>query len=106
MNIDKLIASVGFKKLKKDCVLHGMLRLYSEKKSELASCDASTARMLTKQLEEYSDALKRLLKHVKCFPDSCEDCEGLTKCIDCIIRDNCVEAQLMFQKLMHQTVTT
>ena len=106
MNIDNLIASLGFKKLKKDCILHSMLRLYSDKKSELSSCDANKARILTKQIDECSDVLKRLIKHAKCFPGSCDDCDGLTKCIDCIIRDNCAEAQLMFQKLTQQTVTT
>ena len=106
MNIDNLISSFGLKKLSKDCILHSMLRLYSDKKSELSSCDAIRDRKLTKQLGECSDILKRLLKHAKCFPDSCKDCEGLTKCIDCIIKDSCVEAQLMFQKLMQQTVTT
>jgi hypothetical protein len=83
-----------------------MLRIYIDKKSELSSCDDNEAIMLIKQLEGYSGVLKRLLRHAKCFPDLCDNCEGLTKCIDCIIKDNCVDAQLVFHKLMQQTVTT
>jgi hypothetical protein len=106
MNIDNLISSFDFEKFKKDCILHSMLRLYIDKKSELSPCDHSKTNILIKQLEKYSDVLKRLLSHAKCFPDSCDNCEGLTKCIDCITKDNCVDAQLMFHKLMQQNVTT
>jgi hypothetical protein len=106
MNIDNLISSFDFEKSKKDCILHSMFRIYMDKKSELFSCDDNKAIMLIKQLEEYSDVLKRLLSHAKCFPDSCDNCEGLTKCIDCIIKDNCVDAQLIFHKLTQPTVTT
>ncbi len=106
MNIDNLISSFDFEKFKKDCILHNMLRIYIDKKSGLSSCDDNEAIMLIKQLEGYSGVLKRLLRHAKCFPDSCDNCEGLTKCIDCIIKDNCVDAQLMFHKLMQQTVNT
>jgi hypothetical protein len=105
MNIDNLISGFDFEKFKKDCILHSMLRIFIDKKSELSSCDEREAGIKTKQLEKYSDVLKRLLSHAKCFPDSCDDCEGLTKCIDCIIKDNCVEAQLLFHKLIRQTVT-
>jgi hypothetical protein len=106
MNINNLISGFDFEKLKKDCILHSMLRIFIDKKSELSSCGENEAIIITKQLKEYSDVLKRLLSHAKCFPDSCDDCEGLTKCIDCIIKDTCVEAQLMFHKLIQQTVTT
>ena len=103
MNIDNLISSFNFVKSKKDCILHSMFRIYIKKKSELSSCDDNEAIMLMKQLEEYSDVLRRLLNHAKCFPDSCDNCEGLTECIDCIIKDNCLEAQSMFYELMQQT---
>ena len=103
MNIDNLISSFDPKKLTKNCILHNMLRIYFDKKSELSSCDDNEAIMLRKQLEEHSDFLKRLLNHSKRFPHSCDNCEGLAKCTDCIIKDNCLEAQAMFYELMQQT---
>ena len=103
MNSDNLISSFDFEKFTKNCILHNMLRIYFDNKSELSSCDDNEAIMLMKQLEEYSDVLRRLLNHAKCFPDSCDNCEGLTKCIDCIIKDDCLEAQSMFYELMQQT---
>lgn len=106
MNIDNLIASFDFEKSKKDCILHNMLGIYIDKKSELTSCDDNEAIMLTQQLEEYSDVLKRLLSHAICFPAMCDDCEGLTKCIECIIKENCVDAQLMFYRLNQLTSST
>ena len=106
MNINNLISGFDFKKFKKDCILHSMLRIFIDKKSELSSCDQNEAIIKSKQLKEYSAVLKRLLSHAKCFPDSCDDCEGLIKCIDCIIKDNCIEAQLLFHKLIQQTVAT
>jgi hypothetical protein len=106
MNIDNLISSFDFEKLRKDCILHSMLKIYNDKKSNLSSCDENEASILVKQLEKFSNVLKRLLSHAKCFPDSCDNCDGLSKCIDCIIRDNCAEAQLMFYRLMQQTFAT
>ena len=106
MNIDNLISSFDFEKSEKDCMLHSMLRIYVDKKSELSSCDDNEAIMIIKRLDGYSDVVKRLLSHAKCFPDSCDDCEGLTKCIECIIKDKCLDAQLMFYKLMQQALTT
>ena len=103
MNSDNLISSFDFEKFTNNCILHNMLRIYFDKKSELSSCDDNEAIMLMKQLEEYSDVLKRLLNHAKCFPDSCDNCKGLIKCIGCIIKDNCLEAQSMFYELMQQT---
>ena len=105
MNIDNLISSFGVEKLNKDCILHNMLKTYVEKRSEPPPRDRNKAARFKKRLAEYSDVLKRLLSHPKCSPDSCKDCEGLTKCINCIIKDNCVEAQLMFNKLIYQTET-
>jgi hypothetical protein len=99
MNIDSLISSIDLEKLNKDCILHSVLRIYIDKKSELSSCDDNEAIRLVKQLEEYSDVLKRLLSHAKCFPASCDNCGGLTKCIECIIKNNCVDAHLMLYKL-------
>lgn len=106
MNINNLISSFDFENSGKDCILHSMFRIYNDKKSELSSCDEDKADMLIKKLEQYSDVLKRLLSHAKCFPDLCDNCEGLTKCIDCIIKDSCADAQFMFHQLMQQTVTT
>ena len=106
MNIDNLISSFDFVKSEKDCMLHSLLRIYVDRKSELSSCDDDEAIMLTKQLEGYSDVLMQLLSHAKCFPDSCDNCEGLTKCIECIIKDKCLDAQLMFYKLMKQALTS
>ena len=106
MKIDSLISSFDFEKSEKDCMLHSMLRVYIDNKSKLSSPYDNEAIRAKEQLEGYSDVLKRLLSHAKCFPDSCDNCEGLTKCIDCIIKDNCVEAQLLFHKLIQQTVAT
>jgi hypothetical protein len=99
MNIDGLISSIDLEKLNKDCILHSVLRIYIDKKSKLSSCDDNEASRLIKQLEEYSDVLKRVLNYAKCFPASCDNCEGLTKCIECIIKNNCVDAHLMLYKL-------
>ncbi len=98
MNINNLISSFDFEKAKKDCILHSLLRIYIDKKSELSSCDDNEASMLRNQLEGFSDALKRLFSHAKCFPASCHSCEGLTKCIECIIKNNCVDASIEFGK--------
>jgi hypothetical protein len=103
MNINGLISSMDLEKLNKDCILHSVLRIYIDKKSKLSSCDDNEAIMLKKQLEEYSDVLKRVLNYAKCFPASCDNCEGLTKCIECIIKNNCVDASVKFYKLQQQT---
>ena len=105
MNIDNLISSFGFKKLNKDCILHNTIRTYIEKKSEPPPRDHNKVVIFKKQFEEYSGVLERLINHAKCFPNSCDNCEGLTKCIDCIIKDTCVEAQLEFNTLIYQTET-
>jgi len=105
MDINNLISSFDFKRSQKDCILHSILGIYIDKKSKVSSCDGNEVPILIQQLEECSDVLKRLLSHAKSFPDSCDDCEGLTKCIECIIKDNCADAQLMFYKLVQQTVT-
>jgi hypothetical protein len=76
------------------------------KKSDLSSCDDNEANMLRNQLEYFSDILKRLLKYAKCFPSMCENCEGLKKCIDCTIKNNCVDASIEFYKLNQQTAAT
>ena len=105
MNVDNMLSSFDFERSRKDCILHSMLGIYIDKKSKLSSCDNHEAPILIQQLEECSGVLKRLLSHAKSFPDLCDDCEGLTRCIECIIKDDCVDAQLMFYKLMHQTAT-
>ena len=94
MNIDNLISNLDVEQLNKDCILHSLLRSYKDKKSELSSCDDNQASMLRNQLEGFSDALQRLFNYAKCFPDSCDSCEGLTKCIECIIKDNCIDASI------------
>ena len=106
MNIDNLISGFDFEKSKKDCILHSILGIYIDKKSQLSSCDDTKALVVAQQLREYSDVLKRLLSHVKCFPAMCADCEGLIKCIECIIKENCVNAQLMFYRLNQLTAST
>ena len=106
MNIDNLISTFNFEKSQKDCILHSVLGIYVDKKSKLSSCDDSETILLTHQLEDYADVLKRLLRHTKCFPALCENCDGLAKCIECIIKENCVDAQLMFYKLSQLTVST
>jgi hypothetical protein len=78
MNIDNLISSFDFEKSEKDCMLHSILRIYIDKKSELSSRYDNEVIRAIKQLERYSDVLKRLLSHAQCFPDSCDNCEGLT----------------------------
>ena len=106
MNIDNLISNFDFEKFKKDCILHNILTIYIDKKLDLSSCDDNEANMLRNQLKGFSDILKRLLKYVKCFPASCENCEGLKKCINCTIKDNCVDASIEFYKLNQQTAAT
>jgi hypothetical protein len=71
-----------------------------------SSCDDNEAIMLRNQLEYFSDILKRLLKYAKCFPSMCENCECLIKCINCTIKDNCVDASIEFYKLNQQTAAT
>jgi hypothetical protein len=106
MNIDNLISSFDFEKFKQDCILHNILKIYINKKSQLSSCDYNAAIMLRNQLADFSDILKRLLKYAKCFPSMCENCEGLKKCIDCTIKDNCVDASIELYKLKQQTAVT
>ena len=99
MDIDNLISGFDFEKSKKDCILHGILDVYIDKTSQLSACDDTEAIILTQRLEEYSDVLKKLLPRTKCFPTMCDDCEGLTKCMECIIKENCVEAEMKFYRL-------
>ncbi len=104
MSIDSLISRMGLEKLNKDCILHSMFRVYIDKKSKLLACKDEAAGGLINQLKDYEDVLKRLLNYAKCFPASCKNCEGLTKCIDCIIKNNCVDASVVFYKLQQQAV--
>jgi len=76
MNIDNLISSFDFDKLKSDCLVHDYLKTYIKKKSNLSSCDENEANMLKMQLEDYSNILERLLKNATCFPSGCENCVG------------------------------
>jgi hypothetical protein len=99
MKIDDRIATIDVGKLDKDCILHSVFRIYADKKAELPLCKDKEAIRLTRQLEEYSDVLKRLLIHAKCFPASCDNCEGLTKCIECLLKNMCVNAHMRFYKL-------
>ena len=66
MNIDNLISSIDFDKLKSDCLIHDILKMYSKKKSILTSCYGS-------------DILERYLKNAICFPSECENCVGMNK---------------------------
>ena len=50
MNIDNLISSFDFDKIKSDCPIHAFLRTYNKKKSNLSSCDDKEANMLKLQL--------------------------------------------------------
>ena len=100
MKIDALMSSIDPEGLNKDCILHSVLRIFFAKKAELSSGNDDKTMMLREQLEEYSGVITRLLRHAKCFPASCDNCEGLTKCIECIIKNKCVDAHLMFYKLI------
>ena len=102
MDINGLISSIDLEKLNKDCILHSMLRIYIDKKSNLSSPGGKKGDALINQIKYYADVLKRLLKYAKCFPASCNNCEGLTKCMDCIIKHNCVDASIEFYKLKQQ----
>jgi len=66
MNIDNLISSFDFEKLKNDCLIHHFLKTYSQKKSILISCWGS-------------DILERYLQNAMCFPSECERCVGMNK---------------------------
>ncbi len=100
MNIDKLISSFDFDKIKSDCPIHAFLMTYSKKKSTLSSCDHNEAKMLRKQLEDYSDILERLLKNTACFPSECENCAGMQKCAGCINQDILADAFIKLQKYL------
>ena len=99
MEIDNLVSSIDTRKLDKDCILHSVIRIYLDKKTALSSCEDNEAISLTRQLEEYKEVLKRLMRHARCFPASCDSCEGLTKCIGCIIKNMCVDAHMVFYRL-------
>jgi hypothetical protein len=66
MNVDNLISSIDFDKLKSDCLIHDFLKMYSKKKSILTSYYGS-------------DILERYLKNAMCFPSECENCVGMNK---------------------------
>ena len=66
MNVDNLISSIDFDKLKSDCLIHDFLKTYIKKKSILTACWGS-------------DILERYLKNAKCFPSECENCVGMNK---------------------------
>ena len=66
MNVDNLISSIEFHKLKSDCLIHDFLKMYSKKKSILTSYYGS-------------DILERYLKNAMCFPSECENCVGMKK---------------------------
>jgi hypothetical protein len=66
MNVDNLISSIDFDKLKSDCLIHDFLKMYSKKESILTSCYGS-------------DILERYLKNAMCFPSECENCVGMNK---------------------------
>ena len=67
MNIDNLISTFDFEKSEKDCMLHSLLRIYIDNKSELSSPYDNEAIRAKKQLEGYSDVLKRLLEPVQYY---------------------------------------
>ena len=66
MNVDNLISSIDFDKLKSDCLIHDFLKMYSKKKFILTSYYGS-------------DILERYLKNAMCFPSECENCVGMNK---------------------------
>ena len=100
MNIDNLISSFDFNKIKSDCLIHAFLMTYNKKKSNLSSCDDNEASMLRMQLDDYSDILERLLKNAACFPSGCENCEGMQKCAGCINQDILADAFIKLQKYL------
>ena len=103
MDINNLISSIGLENLNKDCILHSMLRIYIDKKSSISSRDDQEAGALANQVKDHADVLRQLLKYAKCFPASCNNCEGLTKCINCIIKNKCVDASIEFYKFNQRT---
>ncbi len=100
MEIDNLIASFDFDKIESDCPIHAFLRTYSEKKSNLSSCDVNAANILRMQFEDYSDILERLLKNAACFPTGCENCAGIQKCAGCLNQDILADAFIKLQKYL------
>jgi len=100
MDIDNLISSFDFDKIKSDCPIHAFLRTYNEKKSNLSSCDDNAAQSLRMQLEDYSDILERLIKNAACFPSGCENCAGMKKCAGCLNQDILADAFIKLQKYL------
>ena len=85
MNIDNLISSFDFDKLKNDCLIHDFLKTYIKKRM---------------QLDDYSGILERLLKNAACFPSECENCAGMQKCAGCINQDILADAFVRLQKYL------
>jgi hypothetical protein len=67
MNIDNLISSFDFDKLKSDCLVHSFLKTYIKKNPNLPS-------------HYDSDFLELYLKNAVCFPSECANCVGMNNC--------------------------
>ncbi len=100
MNIDNLISSFDFDKIKSDCLIHDFLKMYIKKKSTLSACADTEADMLRLQLEDYSNTLQRILKFATCFPSGCENCVGMQKCAGCINQEYLADAFIKLQKYL------
>ena len=66
MNIDNLISSFDFDKLKSDCLVHSFLKTYIKKNPNLPLCYDS-------------DFLELYLKNAVCFPSECANCVAMKK---------------------------
>ena len=100
MNIDNLISSFDFDKIKSDCPIHAFLTTYDKKKLTLSSCDDNEANMLRMQLEDYADIVERIIKNATCFPSGCDNCAGMQKCAGCINQDILADAFIKLQKYL------
>ena len=67
MNIDNVISSLDFDKLKSDCLVHSSLKAYIEKNPKIPPCYDS-------------DYFEQYLKNAVCFPSECANCVGMNKC--------------------------
>lgn len=101
MNIDNLLANYNLDKFKSDCLIHDFVKAYIEKKSNLSLCKDKEADMLSRQFENFSIALERVLRNTICFPSGCKDCMGMQKCAGCINQDDLGDALIKLQKYLY-----
>ena len=100
MSIDNLLSSYDSDKFKNDCLIHNFLKAYIKKKSNLSSCNAEEADSLSRQLEDFSITLERVLTTTMCFPSGCEDCKGMQKCAGCIHQEDLADAFIKLQNYL------